>query len=91
MWGRTCSSCIFLDGIAEKSKATCKKCEVSVVGGFEEGSTEWVRISPASHTDLKKSTPEFMEKASVFLGYGLHSLSAGSMSLGGWMLQMPNL
>lgn len=52
---------------------------------------EGVRISPASPTDLKKNTPEFMEKASLFLGYDLHSLSPGSTALGGWMLQMPNL
>lgn len=52
---------------------------------------ERVRISPASPARLKKNTPEFMEKASLFLGYGLHSLPPGSTALGGWMLQMPNL
>lgn len=49
-------------------KAACTKCQVPPVGVIEEGSTERVRISPASPTGLKKNTPEFMEKASVFSG-----------------------
>lgn len=64
----------------EKSKAACKKFQGSLVGGVEEGSTERARNSPASPTGLQ-NTPEFMEKASVFLGCGQHSLSPGSMAL----------
>lgn len=37
-------------------KAACTKCQVPLVGGVEGGSTEHIRISPASPTDLKKNT-----------------------------------
>lgn len=81
----------FLHLLAWYCKAACTKCQVPLVGVIEEGSTEQVRISPASPTGLKKNTPKFMEKASVFSGYGLHSLSPGSMALGEWMLRVPGL
>lgn len=35
-----------------------------------------------------EKAPVFLEKASVFLGYGFHSLSPGSVALGGWVLWM---
>lgn len=49
---------------------------------------ERVRINPASPTYLKKTAPEFMEKASVSFD---RSLSPGSMALRGWMQWITSL
>ena len=40
--GWTCSSCIFLHGVAEESKGPCTNIRC-LVGGVEDGSMEWVK------------------------------------------------